>query len=147
MVISWLAPKKQLFDRVQREFQFSLENRFRIIAELEKYKAGEDEGIWKQKIGQSTYQYEVYFDGEFVCFFGLEDSEDVVYLRVMENILRLYKDKQIFWNPILYEVNKLKPVEEKLPEATTPEEKLLKEAVKRSRKKKGKHGRTAPRHN
>ena len=89
MAVSWLAPKKQLFDRVQKEFQFSLENRFRIIAELEKYKAGEDESIWKQKMSRSAYQYEVYFDGEFVCFFGLEDSEDVVYLRVMENILSL----------------------------------------------------------
>lgn len=145
MAISWIAPKKQIFDRVQKEFAFSLEKRFRIVAELEKYRAGEDESVWKQKKGASPYQYEVYFDGEFVCFFGLEDSEDQVYLRIMENILRLYKDKKIFWNPVLYEVNKPK-VEEKLPEATTPEEKLLREAVKRS-KKKGKHGRSAPRHN
>lgn len=146
MDIGWLAPKTQLFDRVQRDFAFPLKDRLRIISELEKYRWKEDESVWSQKRGITKEQYEVYFDSEFVCFFGLEETQDQAYLRVMENILRLYKDKKIYWNTVLYEVNAPKKVEEKLPEATTPEEKLLREAVKRSRKKR-KNARTATRHN
>lgn len=143
MDINWLTPKTQVFDRVQRDFAFPLKDRLRIVSELDKYRWKEDESVWAQKRGRAPEQYEVYFDGEFLCFFGLEESQDQVYLKVMENILRLYKAKKIFWNPIMYEINKPKKVEEKLPEATTPEEKIFREAIKRSRKKKGKRAKPA----
>lgn len=143
MDISWLAPRTQLFDRVQRDFAFPLKDRLRIISELDKYRWKEDESVWSQKRGLTKEQYEVYFDGEFVCFFGLDDSQDQAYLRVMENILRLYKDKKIYFNPAMYEINAPKADVVPLPTANTPEEKLLREAVKRSRKKKGKRAKPA----
>ncbi len=140
MGLSWFNPKQQLFDRVQGEFSFSLVNRLRIDAELDKYRWKEDESVWAQKREKAPLQYEVYFDTEFVCFFGLEDSQDQAYLRVMENLLKLYKEKKIFWNKELYEVYypTKKPEEKKLPEAHTPEEKIVKETFRRLSLKKGK---------
>lgn len=144
MGIGWMNPKQQLFDQVQREFAFSLIGRLRIDAELEKYRWKEDESVWAQKRDKAPLQYEVYFDTEFVCFFGLEDSQDQAYLKVMEALLKLYKDKKIYWNKVLYEVNKPEEkTETKLPEATTPEEKIVKETFKRIRSKKGKRAKPA----
>ncbi len=68
MAIAWLAPKKQIFDRVQREFAFPLTDRFVVISELEKYRWKEDESVWSQKRGKSAEQYEVYFDSELFVF-------------------------------------------------------------------------------
>ena len=143
-MVGWFTPKKELFDLVQREFSFSLVDRLRIVAELEKYKWKEDESVWAQKKDKSAHQYEVYFDGEFVCFFGLEKSIDHAYLAVMEGLLKLYKEKKIYWNKDLYELLTPKIKESKLPSATTPEEKIVQEAFKRANKKlKGKRAKPA----
>lgn len=140
MGITWMAPAKEVFDRVQLDFTFSLSGRLKVISELEKYRYKEDESVWKQKRGTAAYQYEVYFDDEFVCFFGADEGIDVAYLKVLEGLLKLYKEKKIFWNKELYDVYypKTKPEEIKLPEATTPEEKIVREVYKRQAKRKGK---------
>ncbi len=140
----WGIPSQQLFDRVQKDFAFTLVNRLRIIAEVDKYRWKEDESVWAQKRERTPLQYEVYFDDEFVCFFGLEDSEDQAYLKVLESITKLYREKKIYWNKVLYEINKpeVKP-EPKMKEATTPEEKIVKEAFARVAKKKGKRAKSA----
>jgi hypothetical protein len=143
MGLSWSDPKSQLFDRVQKDFAFTLVNRLRVIAEVEKYRWKEDESVWSQKRERSPLQYEVYFDDEFVCFFGLEDTQDQAYIRVMENLLKLYKEKKIYWNTFLYEFNKPEKKVVKEKEATSPEEKIIKEAFKRADKKKGKRAKSA----
>lgn len=139
MGITWMAPSKDVFDRVQMEFAFSLNGRLKVISELEKYRWKEDESVWAQKRGKASYQYEVYFDDEFVCFFGADEGIERAYLKVLEGLLKLYKEKKIFWNKELYEVYypTQKPEEVKLPEATTPEEKIVREVYKRQAKKKG----------
>jgi len=141
MAVSWITPAQDVFDRVSLDFDFSLKNRLNIVSELDKYRWKEDESVWKQKRGKSAYQYEVYFDTEFVCFFGSDEGIDRAYLKVLEGILKLYKEKKIFWNLDLYEVYypTVKPEAEVLPKATTPEERLVKEAVRRVRAKKGKN--------
>ena len=146
MAVSWITPAQDVFDKVQRDFQFPLTNRLQIVSELDKYRWKEDESVWKQKRGLSAYQYEVYFDGVFVCDFGSDAGLDKAYLAVLEGLLKLYKDKRIFWNKELYEVYYPTPKNEppKLKEATTPEEKMVKEALERVAKKTKKGKRANP---
>lgn len=141
MAVTWITPAQDVYDRVALEFDFPLKDRLKVVSELDKYRWKEDESVWAQKRGRAAYQYEVYFDAEFVCFFGSDEGIQRAYLKVLEGLLKLYKEKKIFWNKELYEVYypTVKPVEDTTPAATTPEEKLVKEAVRRVRAKKGKN--------
>lgn len=130
-----LTPKKQIFDRVQKDFEFSLKDRLSIWAEVDKYHWKEDESVWKQKRGKASLEYEVHFDGEFICFFSLSDSEDEAYIKILEGIRDKYKDGKIHWNKELYEFDKPKEDVVELSKPTTPEEKILTEVVKKQAKR------------
>lgn len=136
------TPAYELFDLVQKDFAFPLKNRLHIAAEVAMYRKGEDESVWKQdRSGQ--YEYQVFFDGEFVCFFDMKEDKKVAYVKVLKGLRDLYQQKKIFWNESLYEIFKPKPVEEpQLPEATTKEEKIIKELVVRAKKQRTKKKKT-----
>lgn len=133
----------QLFDMVQKQFGFTIKDRFYVVAETKLYRKGEDKELWSQdKTGKYTYQ--TFFDGEFLCFIADTMSKEDAYLAVMKSLLKAYQDKKIYWNTFLYEVDQKKKKEEKAKKddefenigkkATTKEEKLVHEAFKRIRK-------------
>jgi len=138
MKMDTLTPKKTIFELMQRDFAFPLKDRLHIVAETEKYKWREDESVWKQKKDKAPLQYEAYFDGEFVCFFGTQMTELEAYCEVLKGIRELYKSGKIHWNKELYEFDK-KPVEEIVLDAPdSPEDYILTEVVKKHAKKSGK---------
>lgn len=136
---------KQLFDMVQKQFGFTIKDRFYVVAETKLYRKGEDKELWAQdKTGKHTYQ--TFFDGEFLCFITNTMTPKDAYLAVMKALLKAYQDKKIYWNTFLYEVDQKKKKEEEVKKdneledvgkkAKTKEEKLVHEAFKRIRKEK-----------
>lgn len=117
--------------------------RFRVIAETEMYKAGEDESVWKQKKGLSKNSYETYMDGQFICSFTEDEGKTQTYIKVLGAIKDLIKSDKLFVNPEMYAVKdaefaaKVKAEKEiVIPKAWTPEEKILVEGLRRQAKKK-----------
>lgn len=138
---------KLLFDRLQKDFKFSIKDRFYVVAETKMYRKGEDEKLWKEdKTGNLTYQ--AFFDGEFLCFFTNKMSLNDAYVSVLKSLLKAYKDKKIYWNTFLYDLDDKKRKDEVIKEeqefesigkkATTKEEKMIHEAIKQTRKEKKK---------
>lgn len=123
----------------------NLKSRFRVWSEKDKYRWKEDESVWKQVRGLSYEQYEVYFDGEFVCFFDLGMTMDQTVLEVMKGLIPLFKSGKVFINESMYEVRALKAAEDRkkaheieIAAPTTPEEKILAEVLTRVAKKRNK---------
>jgi hypothetical protein len=79
------------------------EKRISVWAEVDKYKH-EDEGIWNQAKGRTAPQYEVHFDGEFVCFIDGQKSDRYNLSEFLSNIKKLYLEKKIYVNVEMYAV-------------------------------------------
>lgn len=138
---------KDLFNFIVKELSPifpHVEKRVRIWADDEKFRWKEDEDIWKQHKGKSVKEYEAYFDREFVCSFTQAQPPKAVYLSFIEGVRRLYKEGLIFVHEELYAVkdeeDKIKRAaqaeKEKIPEATTKEEAILREVLVKTKKKK-----------
>jgi nicotinic acid phosphoribosyltransferase len=115
--------------------------RLRITADVDKYKWKEDESIWLQKKDRSVHSFEVLFDGEFVCFFDLSQTEAQVLLQMLDGLRSLFKSEKVFIHEQMYEVQKAKWEADKTIElegGSTPEEKIITEVIKKQAKKKGK---------
>lgn len=114
-------------------------DRIRVWAEVDKYRPGEDESVWKQKKGKSPHAYEIYFDGEFVCFFDENETIQRVILKFIESMRELFKQEKIFVNKEMYvvkeEERKSKEEEILLENPTTPEDKILTDVVVKQAKK------------
>ena len=121
---------KSLFDRIQKDFQFSLKDRLRIVADEHMFRVNEDEGLWKQK-REDKHSYQVYFDDVFVSFVDSDMSENTAYLVTMKEILKLYKEKKIHWNTFLYDLDKPKAVKRKKvdPKGSGIEHKIITEVL------------------
>ncbi len=131
---------KVLFEKIQKDFKFSLSNRLAIVAEVEMYRKGEDQTLWTQD-KEENYVYQVFFDGEFVCFFNIREDVQKVYLRVLKGLLKLYKEKKIHWNKFLYDYDEegglLKPKvkKEKVdPKGNGIEHKVITEILNKPKK-------------
>jgi hypothetical protein len=143
-MITSFTPAQDLFDLIQKDFSMPLKGRFVVVPETEMYRWKEDESLWKQKKELSPNVYQCFFDGEFVCFFDRSEDQAVVYHRALKGMTDLYKAKKIFFNKEMYAIEeekrkaqtKAKEEAFKQIEATTPEEKMIKEAFTRARKKK-----------
>lgn len=139
-----------MFDIIQQDFKFNIKDRLHIASESKMYRIGEDQQLWQDaKLG--NFKYQVYWDGEFVCFFDVTMSKQVLYLDFWKGFQRLYEEKKIFINKKMYDIQeeqrkaKEKALEEEktkaLPVAKTKEEKMVVEAIKRAKnegKRKGK---------
>lgn len=125
-----------LFTRVQSQFGFSLKDRLHIAPDVLMFRKKEDESVWKQDKSE-MYEYQVFFDGEFVCFTSVRETLDMAYYKVMKGLLDLYKNKKIYWNKDMYELVRMpiiKPAPD-LPKATTPEDKIVQEVIRKASKK------------
>jgi len=141
--LSAFAPVRDLFSKLQKDFNFSLVDRLHIAPEVAMYRSGENEEIWLQtKTGD--YVYQVHFDGEFLCWVKRSEGLEVAYYNVLKGLLKSYEERKIYWNKELYEIEKQKLRDHKkyeddklnaMPE-TTPEEKIVKETFKRIKKSK-----------
>lgn len=115
--------------------------RVRITADIDKYRFGEDESVWSQKMGRSLHNFEVLFDGEFVCFFDLSQTEREVVIKMLSGLRSLFQENKVFLNPKMYEVAKEERQAKDIVEIDSPNsegEQILNEVVKKQAKKRGK---------
>jgi hypothetical protein len=116
------------------------EKRITIWAEVDKYKH-EEEDIWNQAKGRTAPQYEVHFDGEFVCFIDSSKSDRYNLSEFLGNIRQLYSSGKIFVHPEMYEVKQAEKeaLEHKedliVPTPTNEAEATIVEVVKKQAKK------------
>lgn len=136
-MITDLTIASQMFDLIQRDFKFNIKDRLHIASESKMYRVGEDRSLWQDaKTGNFTYQ--VYWDGEFICFFDVTMSKQKLYLDFWKGFQKAFEDKKIHINKGMYEIDEQKRKDEEkankkeLPKATTKEEKLVQEAVRRA---------------
>lgn len=116
--------------------------RVRITSDVDKFKWKEEVSVWEQMQGKAALNFEVLFDGEFVCFFDTNDTEDVAITRMLEGFLKLYKEKKIYVNEEVYAlIRKEQQEKERIAELPTPhteDEKLVAQAMEKKFKKQGK---------
>lgn len=116
------------------------DKRITIWAEVDKYKH-EEEDVWNQAKGKTAPQYEVHFDGEFVCFIDASKSDRYNLSEFLSNIKVLYSSGKIFVHPEMYEVKQAEKeaLEQKedliVPTPTNEAEATIVEVVKKQAKK------------
>lgn len=117
------------------------EKRIRIWAEVDKYTWKEEESVWNQKRGNTAPQYEVHFDGEFVCFIDSNKSDRYNLSEFLINIKSLYQNGKIFIHPEMYEIKQAEKeaLEKKedliVPTPINESEALIVEVIKKQAKK------------
>lgn len=135
-------------DRITRELSGTFphcEKRVRILAETDKYHWKEDESVWRQKRGIDSKVYEVYFDGEFVCFVDEAQGEQAAWREFIEKFRDLYKIGSIFVHEAMYKVKEAeaeakakKSMEVEIPTSHSPEEHIIAEVLIKNAKKNNK---------
>lgn len=139
---------KQISRDMKRVFETALpfripnfSQRLRITADVDKYKWKDEVSIWEQKQERTKHNFEVLFDGEFVCFFDLSQSESQALTAMLQGLRKLFAEEKIFINPRMYEVQAAKREAENTIEVDAPEnegEEILTEVIKKQAKKRGK---------
>lgn len=116
------------------------EKRLAIWAEVDKYRH-DDESVWSQAKGRTAPQYEVHFDGEFVCFIDANKSDRYNLSEFLGNIKRLYEEGKLFVHTEMYEIKQAEKesLEKKddllVPTPTNEAEATIVEVVKKQAKK------------
>lgn len=139
--MSAFKPAQDAFDMMQKDFGFSLKDRLVIIPEVDKFRIKEDESITAQ-VKSEQYEYEVYFDGEFVCGFSVSQHPQRVRIEILKGLQRLIQDDKIYWDQKKYELleeaekqakrdkrNRMDTIAKKF---TSPEEKLVVAAIEKN---------------
>lgn len=130
---------------VQGDFGFPLKDRLHIAPEIRMYKPGEDESIWRQQ-KEGTWEYQVFFDGEFICYLSINDSKQTAYWKTLKGILEAYKSGKIHFNQRFYHEDEEKyraqqkanaPVNP-VKDTESEEDKIVHEVFERVAKKKQK---------
>lgn len=132
---------QKVIDMMQKDFGFSLKNRLVIIPEVEKYRIKEDESITNQ-VKTGKYEYDVYFDGEYVSSFSIMDHPQRVRINILTGLKRLILENKIFWDIKKYDELKERKKQEKKDKRQrldtiakkfkTSEEKLVVEAIEKN---------------
>ena len=117
------------------------EKRISVWAEVDKYRWKEDENVWNQQKGRTAPQYEVHFDGEFVCFLDSSKSDRYNLSEFLSNIKKLYLEQKIFIHTQMYEVKKAekealnKQDDVLVPKPENEAEEIIVDVVKKQAKK------------
>lgn len=115
--------------------------RLRIWSDVDKYRWKEDESIWKQQRGKTAKEYEIYFDKEFICSFSESENLTQVFITFANALKRLVKEGKIFVNEAMYlikdeeEKARIKSLEVPIPTAHTPEEKILRDILIKTKRR------------
>ncbi len=139
--ISSFKPAQQAFDLMQKDFGFPLKDRLVIVPEVDMFRIKEDESVTEQ-VKTEKYEYQVYFDGEYVCGFGVAQHPQRVRIEILKGLQRLIQDDKIFWDQRKYEeleeAHKQAKRDKRLrmdaiaKKFTSPEEKLVVEAIEKN---------------
>lgn len=102
--LSAITKASVIFELIQVHFGFSLKNRLHVVPEVAMFRIGEDESIWKQaKTGK--YDYQVYFDGEFLCWIDDADTPEVGWYKFITAFRDKYKAGRVHLDEKLYELD------------------------------------------
>lgn len=116
--------------------------RLAVWAETDKYKWKEDESVWKQKRELTAPQFEVHFDGEFVCFFDSARGERHCLVTFLSALNELYKAEKIFVHVGIYEIKEAERLAKaqndvlEIPKARNEAEEMVVRVIKKQAKKK-----------
>lgn len=139
-----IAVKNRLLRELDKHFDktYNIKDRIRIIADLEKFRFGEDPYLWSQNKGYTPKEFTLYWDEEFVCRFSTAHHIEFVLHLFWTGLREAYKAKKIgIIEPLPDPEDETKKALERLEKMklTTPEEKMSKDVVKKLIKRK--HGR------
>lgn len=128
----YLRVKDRLISELGKSFdsKINFDKRIRVLSDLLLFKPGEDRSVWQQKTGDLPEYFTVYFDEEYICGFNANDSIEYATLEFWKGFKQAYKDGKIHLDPNYKEPEVKAPVQKKR-KATTPEEKMAEEVVKR----------------
>lgn len=138
--LSAFGPAKQVINLMQKDFGFDISSRMIAIPEVDKFRINEDQSIQAQ-VKTEKYEYEVYFDGEFVCFFSITEHPQRVRIKILNGLKDLIKNNKIYWNLKKYEEleeeekqrrrDKKHRLETLAKKFNSPEEKLVVAAIEK----------------
>lgn len=139
-----IALKRRFINELGKHFspEYKLENRVKIVGDLEKFRAGEDMALWNQSKGYSAKEFSLYWDDEFVCRFNTNHHIELVLHMFWVGLRDLYKNHKVgLLEPLPDPEDTLKEQLKKVDDMklTTPTEKQAREVVKKLIKRK--HGR------
>lgn len=139
--MSSFKPAQMAFDMMQKDFAFSIKDRLIIIPEVARFRIKEDASIMDQ-VKTENYDYEVYFDGEFVCHFGVSQHPQRVRIEILKGLQSLIKADKIYWDLKKYDLleesekqakkdkrHRMNTIAKKF---TSPEEKLVVAAIEKN---------------
>ena len=108
---------------------------------MDKYRIKEDSSIMDQ-VKTSQYEYDVYFDGEYVCGFSISEHPQRVRINILLGLKRLITEGKIYWNKMKYKEleenerqakrDKIHRMETIAKKFTSPEEKLVVAAIEKN---------------
>jgi len=126
---------------MQGDFGFPIQNRLGIIPEVDMFRIKEDKSIFDQ-VKSEKYDYHVMWDGEFVCFFNIDDHPQRVRINILKGLKRLIQEGKIFWNIKDYDTQakdkkeseriEKENRESKRAKPTTKEEKMVHAAIRKA---------------
>lgn len=135
--INTQAVKESLLKVVRKHFDFDITSRVEVRADVNQFKAKEDESVWLQAKGYNPNYFEVYWDGVWLCDFTEDEDPRVTDLKFLKGFSGAYESGQITINT-REELSDKKPENylDKLVEKTkkemkerTVEEKISKAAI------------------
>lgn len=100
--LSSFTPAQRLYDIIQKDFGFPIKERLHIAPNVAMYNLRDDVSVFTQSM-TGKYEYEVYFDGEFVCYFNIMDHPQRARIKVLKGLSRLFSEEKIHWNLNKYE--------------------------------------------
>lgn len=139
-----IALKNRIISELKHHFssEYKIENRIRIIGDLEKFNYKEDESLWNQAKGYVPRDFSLYWDDEFICRFNTTHHIEFVLSLFWVGLREAYKSHKIGL------IERLPDPEDEVKKAiervdrmklTTPVEKQARDVVKKLIKRK--HGR------
>ena len=89
---------EEFISLVQKDFEFPLIGRLEVIADVDHYKASEDESVWLQKKSDAPKMFEVYWDGEWIIDFAFETEISITLAIFWQGFLKAYSEGTISLN-------------------------------------------------
>lgn len=134
-------PARMIMKLMQKDFQFNIDDRLFVIPEVDKYRINDDESIQNQ-VKTYQYEYDVYFDGEYVCGFSVSQHPQRVRINILLGLKRLITEGKIFWDKMKYQEleekarqakkDKMHRMETIAKKFRSPEEKLIVAAIEKN---------------
>jgi len=83
---------------VKNDFQFPIEGRLQVLADIDHYKASEDESVWLQNKNRAPKMAEVYWDGEWIVDFDVNTEKSIIIALFWNGFYKAYEQNRIRLN-------------------------------------------------